>query len=64
MENGSFEMTYSEFLHALTPYQHGELKNNSVKYLENKKPSLLKLVDSDKSETISFAEFYFFLTLL
>jgi hypothetical protein len=57
-------MSFAEFLHALTPYQHNELKNNSAKFLESKKPAILTLVDADNSGTVSYAEFFFFITLL
>jgi Ca2+-binding EF-hand superfamily protein len=64
MEDGSSEMSFGEFLHALTPYQHGDLKNNSAKYLETKIPRILQMADADASGNISFSEFLFFITLL
>jgi hypothetical protein len=40
-EDGSPFMTYSDFLHAMTPYDHCELKNTSEEYLKKFKPKIV-----------------------
>lgn len=57
-------MSYADFLHAMTPYNNGEFKNTAAEYLKKCKPRFIEFADSDDSGTISFTEFYFFLTLM
>ena len=57
-------MSYADFLNAMTPYDHDELNNTSEEYLKKYKPKLVDIVDADGTGDISFAEFFFFLTML
>lgn len=57
-------MSYADFLHAMTPYNHCDLKNTSEEYLKKFTPKLLSFADVDGSGEIDFSEFFFFLTML
>lgn len=62
-------MSYRDLLRAVTPYNYGELATNDQidAYLEKHGDQLKKILsvaDADGNETISFTEFFFFLTLL
>jgi len=59
-------MTYSDLLRALTPYNYGEIKDNKeyIEKFKDKIGRLIKLADADGNGTISFTEFFFFITLL
>jgi len=58
-------MSYTDFLHCMTPYNNGELLEQSdiEEYLKNYTPEILKMADADGSGSINFTEFTFFLTL-
>ena len=56
-------MSYADFLHALTPYTHGELSTCSEKYLEQHNEKIKNIIDFDGDGSISFPEFVFFLTI-
>lgn len=58
-------MSYADFLHCMTPYNNGELLEQSdiEDYLKDNTPEILKCADADGSGTINFTEFIFFLTL-
>jgi len=58
-------MSYSDFLHCMTPYNFGELLEQGEinEYLKDHTPSILKIADSDHDGKISYTEFIFFLTL-
>ena len=56
-------MSYADFLHALTPYTHGELSTCSDKYLEENNDKIKNIIDFDGDGSISFPEFVFFLTI-
>jgi Ca2+-binding EF-hand superfamily protein len=62
-ESGELRMSYADFLHALTPYTHGELSTCSEKYLEENKDKIKNIIDFDGDGSISFPEFVFFLTV-
>jgi len=61
----STQMSYSDFLHCLTPYNNGELiSDEDIKeYLKNNTPRIFEVADPDKNGQISYTEFIFFLTL-
>lgn len=56
-------MSYADFLHALTPYTHGELNSCSEKFLEKHNDKIKSIIDFDGDGSISFPEFVFFLTI-
>jgi len=56
-------MSYADFLHALTPYTHGELNVSSEKFLEKHNDKIRRIIDFDGDGSISFPEFVFFLTI-
>ena len=59
-------MAYSDILRALTPYNYGEIKDTK-EYMEkysSKVGAILHLADADGDGTISFTEFFFFITIL
>lgn len=62
-ESGELRMSYADFLHALTPYTHGELTHCSEKYLEQNNEKIKHVIDYDGDGSISFPEFIFFLTI-
>lgn len=64
-ETGEVSMSYGDFLHALTPYNNGELLDGGVieKYTEENEIPMLKFADADNSGTINFSEFLFFLAV-
>ena len=65
-ENNQVLMTYGDMLRALTPYNYGEIKETK-EYMEKHSQrinKLLHLADADNNGTISFTEFFFFITIL
>lgn len=48
-EDGKTQMSYSDFLRCLTPYNNGELMEQAKidEYLKENTPSILKYADSD-----------------
>ena len=44
-ESGELRMSYADFLHALTPYTHGELSTCSEKYLEQHNEKIKNIID-------------------
>ena len=59
-------MSYIDFLRAMTPYNYGEIKDGK-EYLEIHKDKLKEvfaLADPDGDGSISFTEFFFFVTIL
>ena len=62
-ENGKLTMSYSDFFKALTPYNFTEMKDNKP-YFKVYSPDILKIADADGNGDISFAEFFFFVTIL
>jgi hypothetical protein len=65
-ENGQTEMSYKEFLHALTSFNYTSPKDNSAYFRRFQKQinSVLHLTDADRNGQIGFTEFYFFVLLL
>jgi hypothetical protein len=62
-ESGEVKMSYSDFLHALTPYTHGELNSVSDEYIKEQSEHIRSIIDYDDDGSISFTEFVFFLTI-
>ena len=58
-------MSYSDFMHCMTPYNNAELLSTEEinDYLKDHTPNILKMADADNDGTISYCEFLFFLTL-
>lgn len=59
------KMSYADFMHCMTPYNHGELLSTEEieEYLKENTPKILGYADADNDGTISYTEFIFFLTL-
>lgn len=53
-ESGELRMSYADFLHALTPYTHGELNSCSEKFLEKNNEKIKSIIDFDGDGSISF----------
>ena len=64
LESGEMRMSYKDFLRAITPYCHTPFFEDTDEYLKENTPAILKQIDADGDGTISFTEFFFFLTLL
>ena len=65
-EDGTLMMKYSDLLRAMTPYNYQEIKDPKEymdKYQE-KIAHILHLADADSNGTISFTEYFFFVTIL
>lgn len=65
-ENGQTEMSYKEFLHALTSFNYQQPKDNTAYFRRFQKQinQVLHLTDVDRNGQIGFTEFYFFVLLL
>ena len=62
-EQGTLVMSYADFFRALTPYNYTEFKDNKA-YFEKYQPEVLKVADANNDGSISFPEFFFFITIL
>jgi len=62
-EDGELRMSYKDFLRAMTPFVYTPFFEETDKYLEAHMPMFLKKVDADNDGTISYTEYFFFLTL-
>jgi Ca2+-binding EF-hand superfamily protein len=59
-------MTYGDFYRAVTPYNHSHICSNE-KYIETHKEKvsyIMNYSDADNDGTISFTEFFFFMTVV
>ena len=63
-EQGELRMSYRDFLHAMTPFCYTNYFEGAEEYLKEHRPNILKQVDVDGDDTISFTEYFFFLVLL
>ena len=64
-KEGEPQMSYSDFLDCLTPYNQGELMQREAidTYVKDHTPAVMKYADSNCDGFISFTEFIFFLTI-
>jgi len=58
------QMSYADLLHCLTPYNNAEYNNSAEEYLKDITPSIFEFADNDRSGTIDYSEFFFFMSLM
>jgi len=63
-ENGKLEMSLTDFLVAVTPFNKIKYEQDAEEYLKtHHQRTVFEIIDADHSGTISYTEFSFFLTL-
>lgn len=62
-EEGRLVMSYQDFFKAVTPFTYSPPKDMD-EYFKRFNPKLISIVDCDKSNSIEFTEFFFFILLL
>lgn len=66
-EDGEMRMSYFDFFHTMTPFNYCHKDEDCEKLVEEwvtgTKHEIISIVDSDNDGSISFTEFFFFLTI-